>query len=655
MISKPPIEEKTGLNVFSGFKGFTAFNPNSSINSTISTNFTEISSTFSFGKNDSNVLNGAKAGSVDIPSAKQIDNSKTETLENQPKNKNIGENELKFITELSDLYERCYGENKRSYKLPVEVLNESDESSDQETKYACLLAELNRHISKWISKHVEESPLVLLTPVFVDYFNYLILLEKNFFPGSFRKNEKKSDVFDKFTNGTKLPINGTNGHKDSTEKPEIIIEEKPKENMDNIDSNKNFSISFKPTNQPFTPISLDTNIKNTFQLGSVASSEEEKNSIFKTSGIETIKTGEPEKTCFLSTENTLPEVSSSVNDEKISNDQNEINRSKTLFASFSDNTQSSVSLFKFSSTSTSNSENAISKINEEAEKKDQKLSVDESNKFSFSPAGGFFSNLKNKDDVTNEKKEDKKSDEESKKFSFGQTQGSIFSGLKKSEEKQDELKEQSSDVLSFKPSTTTTPFSFLTTPQTAPNKPFFSFGSSEKQNVFSSTPLTGDTKSIFGSTPSPFSTGISFGTGATATVANVEEEEPYEPPKPESSNVKEEGSVYEKRMKLYYFNEKEQKFIDRGIGNLFIKPTKNGESTQLIIRADTSLANILLNVKLTKVFPINKIGPKDVSYICVPNPEIPGISSTSPCKFLFKVKSSEDADELLEKLNEFKK
>lgn len=586
-------------------------------------------------------MNGSRAELADTKLAKQTESPKTETSDNLPKNKSIGENELKFITELNDLYERCYGENKRSYKLPIEVLSESDENADQETKYACLLAELNRHISKWISKHVEESPLVLLTPVFVDYFNYLILLEKNFFPGSFKNNEKKSDVvLDKFTNGTKLPVNGTNGHKESTENPEIIIDEKSKENKDNVDSNKTSTISFKPTNKPFTPISLDTNVKETFRFESVVSSSEEKNSMFNKTATEAKAFVEPEKTHFFSAQSIQPETPSIVVDKTSSNDQNETNQYKSIFAS--------PLSFKFGSPATSVVENTVS--NEEAGKKDQKLLADDSKKFSFTPTGGFFSSIKNNE--TNEKKED----QDSKKFSFGQTQSSIFSSLKKSEE-QNEVKEKSPDVSSLKP-LTTTPFSFLTTPQTVPNKPFFSFGSSDKNSVFSSTPLVGESKSIFGSTTtsSSFASGISFATGVTPNANNAEgEEEPYEPPKPESSNVKEEGSVYEKRMKLFYFNEKESKFVDRGIGNLFIRPTKDGESTQLIIRADTSLANILLNVKLSKVFPIKKIGPKDVSYICVPNPEITGISNTTPCKFLFKVKSPEDADELLEKLNEFKK
>ncbi len=88
---------------------------------------------------------------------------------------------------------------------------------------------------------------------------------------------------------------------------------------------------------------------------------------------------------------------------------------------------------------------------------------------------------------------------------------------------------------------------------------------------------------------------------------------------------------------------------------MYLKPISNSESTQLIIRADNSLANILLNVKLSKIFPITKIGVKDVSYICVPNPVIPNVDTKAPCKFLFKVKSEDDAKELLDKLNELKK
>jgi hypothetical protein len=75
----------------------------------------------------------------------------------------------------------------------------------------------------------------------------------------------------------------------------------------------------------------------------------------------------------------------------------------------------------------------------------------------------------------------------------------------------------------------------------------------------------------------------------------------------------------------------------------------------MIVRADNKLANILLNVKLNKSLPISQVGPKDVSYLCMPNPPIANVSSNVPCKFLFKVKTQEDASELFAKLNEYKR
>ena len=106
---------------------------------------------------------------------------------------------------------------------------------------------------------------------------------------------------------------------------------------------------------------------------------------------------------------------------------------------------------------------------------------------------------------------------------------------------------------------------------------------------------------------------------------------------------------------MFYFNG--EKFCDRGIGNLYLKPTSNGEKTQLIVRADTKLATILLNIKLSKSLPSSKAGAKDVSLFCYPSPPFPDLNllSDKPCKFLFRVKTESEADELLENFNEYKK
>ena len=200
----------------------------------------------------------------------------------------------------------------------------------------------------------------------------------------------------------------------------------------------------------------------------------------------------------------------------------------------------------------------------------------------------------------------------------------------------------------FKSSANTpTVFSQPTTTGAPATTPFFSFNSSSNKPFGTSAFGSGDGSSgIFGSA-APAASGGGEGEG---------DEEPYEPPKPESSDFKEEGSVLTKRVKLFYYNEKEKKYTDRGIGNLFIKPIDDAaKAAQLIIRADNTLGTILLNVKLNKMFPVAKEGKNNVSYLCVPNPPIPNVNETAPCKFLFKVKTDEDATELHDKLNEYKK
>ena len=113
----------------------------------------------------------------------------TESVDDASSN-SLSENELNFIDELNLVYEKYYGKTKRVLKLPAEVVSqEVDKDKSEEAsrkKYGFLLAELNKHCSKWISKHVEEDPLIVLTPIFIDYFNYMILMEKNFYPSTFK-------------------------------------------------------------------------------------------------------------------------------------------------------------------------------------------------------------------------------------------------------------------------------------------------------------------------------------------------------------------------------------------------------------------------------------------------------------------------------------
>ncbi len=52
------------------------------------------------------------------------------------------------------------------------------------------------------------------------------------------------------------------------------------------------------------------------------------------------------------------------------------------------------------------------------------------------------------------------------------------------------------------------------------------------------------------------------------------------------------------RCKIFY--KKGASFVDKGVGMLHLKPVEGSNKTQLLVRAETSLGNILLNIMLNK-------------------------------------------------------
>ncbi|XP_006888190.1 PREDICTED: nuclear pore complex protein Nup50 [Elephantulus edwardii] len=122
-----------------------------------------------------------------------------------------------------------------------------------------------------------------------------------------------------------------------------------------------------------------------------------------------------------------------------------------------------------------------------------------------------------------------------------------------------------------------------------------------------------------------------------------DEEESDEPPKVVVTEVKEEDAFYSKKCKLFY--KKDNEFKEKGVGTLHLKPTAN-QKTQLLVRADTNLGNILLNVLVAPNMPCTRTGKNNVLIVCVPNPPVDEKNTTSPVTMLIRVKTSEDADEL---------
>uniref|UniRef100_A0A8C8RD45 Nuclear pore complex protein Nup50 n=1 Tax=Pelusios castaneus TaxID=367368 RepID=A0A8C8RD45_9SAUR len=121
------------------------------------------------------------------------------------------------------------------------------------------------------------------------------------------------------------------------------------------------------------------------------------------------------------------------------------------------------------------------------------------------------------------------------------------------------------------------------------------------------------------------------------------DEEEEEPPKAVVNEVKEDDAFYSKKCKLFY--KKDNEFKEKGVGTLHLKPAGN-EKTQLLVRADTNLGNILLNVLIPPKMPCTRTGKNNVLIVCVPNPPIDEKNSTVPVPMLIRVKTSEDADEL---------
>ncbi|XP_037551863.1 nuclear pore complex protein Nup50 [Nematolebias whitei] len=127
------------------------------------------------------------------------------------------------------------------------------------------------------------------------------------------------------------------------------------------------------------------------------------------------------------------------------------------------------------------------------------------------------------------------------------------------------------------------------------------------------------------------------------------DEESEEPPKPEVKEVKEDDAFYSKKCKLFY--KKEAEFKEKGVGTLHLKHTADGK-TQMIVRADTNLGNILLNIIVPPSMPCSRLGKNNVMVVCVPNPPIDDKNPGTHIPLLIRVKTAEDADELHKTLDQ---
>ncbi|CAG9792092.1 unnamed protein product [Diatraea saccharalis] len=206
------------------------------------------------------------------------------------------------------------------------------------------------------------------------------------------------------------------------------------------------------------------------------------------------------------------------------------------------------------------------------------------------------------------------------------------------------------------------------------DKPNFSFGiTNNTSNIattvgfsfgISTSPPTTTTTSLFSGISSVNSNGgtqFSFGIGkpfsfnsniqkpVTEKTDNVNEEtNEDEPPKVEYKPIVEENSVYDKKCKI--FVKKDGNFVDKGVGTLYIKKIEETGKYQLLVRANTNLGNVLVNLILASAIPTQRMGKNNVMMICIPTPD----AKPPPTSILIRVKTADEADELLKTLNEHK-
>ncbi|XP_061618713.1 nuclear pore complex protein Nup50 [Phyllopteryx taeniolatus] len=172
----------------------------------------------------------------------------------------------------------------------------------------------------------------------------------------------------------------------------------------------------------------------------------------------------------------------------------------------------------------------------------------------------------------------------------------------------------------------------------------FNFGQKVDSSVLkTATP----TFSLFGGASQPFAK-TDRAAPSEANAGN-DDDAAYEPPEPDVKEIKEDDAFYSKKCKLFY--KKDGEFKEKGVGTLHLKETAGGK-TQMIIRADTNLGNILLNVLLPAGVPCSRVGKNNVMVVCVPNPPVDDKNPGTPVPLLIRVKTAADADQLHQTLEE---
>ncbi|XP_051544714.1 nuclear pore complex protein Nup50-like [Myxocyprinus asiaticus] len=187
----------------------------------------------------------------------------------------------------------------------------------------------------------------------------------------------------------------------------------------------------------------------------------------------------------------------------------------------------------------------------------------------------------------------------------------------------------------------------------------FNFGQKVDSSILGTLSTSGassfssSSASLFGAAVSSSSSAVSSSLNVASNSQTADEngEESDEPPVPVVKEIKEKDAFYFKKCKLFY--KKDSEFKEKGVGTLHLKIVSENK-LQLLVRADTNLGNILLNIMVPSSMPCSRTGKNNVMVVCVPNPPVDEKNPSTPVPVLIRVKTAEDADELHQILQEKK-
>ncbi len=107
-------------------------------------------------------------------------------------------------------------------------------------------------------------------------------------------------------------------------------------------------------------------------------------------------------------------------------------------------------------------------------------------------------------------------------------------------------------------------------------------------------------------------------------------------------------SLLSVKSKLFY--KKGSEFIEVGVGILKVQSSSKG-NVHLLMRNDTSIGNVMLNVKVSAEIPLS-LKKNSVLIVCpAPNPPLSSFGD-GPVTYLLRVKTAESAEQLLNTIKE---